>query len=136
MKKACILFLLAAMLFIPIQVAFADEDPNQNIVTITGDQINNASEIEAAIINATAQGSRPGTVILDGRNGPFLFTEEDRSINIFVADLTLRGVNHAVIENCDDGLFFDNFSYQHAWWKVLPFTAPGMGLRLSANSRM
>jgi len=127
MRLASIL-LLVTMLFIPFQAASADRDAQQNVVTLTGDQINSADEIEVAIGSVTAQGTRPGTVILDGRNGPFLFTEDDRSLNIFVSNLTLRGVNHAMVQNCDDGLFFDDFQGKHILVEGVDFFCTGDGV--------
>jgi hypothetical protein len=56
----------------------------QNVETLTANQVVGANDIEAAIQRATLEGTRPGTVILDGRNGPFVYTVDDRSINIFL----------------------------------------------------
>jgi hypothetical protein len=76
-------------------------------VELTGDDVTSAADIEAAIERATAGGTEPGIVILDGSVAPFEYTNGDRSININVSDLTLRGINSARIRNCGDGLFFD-----------------------------
>ena len=99
--------LMLVLLLTPIQPAFAAR-PGANTVTLTASQVDGANDIEAAILEATAGGTRPATVILDGSKGPFVFTDEDRSLNLFVSDLILRGKNNAVLQNCEDGLFFDD----------------------------
>jgi hypothetical protein len=77
-------------------------------VTLTSADVTSALDIEAAIQSATAGGTEPGTVILDGSAGAFEYTNGDMSINIGnVSNLTLRGINSARIVNCDDGVFFD-----------------------------
>jgi nitrous oxidase accessory protein NosD len=81
-----------------------------SLVVLTAEYVDGANDIEAAIEQATARGTRYGTVILDGSEGAFTFTDLDKSINIYVSSLTLRGTNQAVIKNCDDGLFFDALS--------------------------
>lgn len=86
----------------------AEWEGDPNSITLTAGQVNSAVDIEAAIKEATAEGTRAGTVILDGRDGPFVFLGDDRTINIFVSNLSLVGVNQAVIEGCDGGLFFDD----------------------------
>jgi hypothetical protein len=76
-------------------------------VTLTANDVSGAPDIEAAIVSATNNGSEPGTVILDCSEGPFTYTDPDRSINISVSDLTLRGKKGAVITNCNDPVFFE-----------------------------
>jgi len=83
------------------------ETQNTGVVRITAEEVNGAKDIENAISLATKGGEIPGIVILDGSFGPFTFSEADRSINIFVSNLTLKGINHAAITGCDDGIFFD-----------------------------
>jgi hypothetical protein len=100
----------------------------QNLETLTADQIVGANDIEAAIQRATKEGTRPGTVILDGRKGPFIYTVDDRSINIFVSNLTLRGVNQAVIKDCKDGLFFDDFPLKNIRVEGIEFICDGSGV--------
>lgn len=105
----------------------------QNEITLTADQVDSAVDIEAAIKRATTDGARPGTVILDGRNGAFVFTGADRSLNIFVSNLTLRGVNQAVIKNCGDGLFFDNFPLKNILVEGIEFVCEGEGVVASGS---
>lgn len=69
-------------------------------VVLTADMVQDAIDIEAAINEATNYGTRPGTVILDGLGGPFVYASdaEDVDINIFVSNLTLRGAHQAVLQ--------------------------------------
>jgi hypothetical protein len=113
---------------VPSYLESVDADSEPNVITLTSDLIDSADDIEAAIKRATVEGTRPGTVILDGRKGPFVFTGDDRSLNIFVSNLTLRGVNQAVIENCVDGLFFDNFPLKNILVEGLEFICDGSGV--------
>ena len=113
---------------VPYPPESAEGGAEQNTITLTANQLDSADDIEAAIKDATAEGTRPGTVILDGRNGDFVFTGDDRSLNIFVSNLTLRGVNHAVIENCGDGLFFDNFPLKNILVEGIEFACEGDGV--------
>jgi hypothetical protein len=126
--KSTIRFLLFILLLVPLQPINADWGTKQNVITLTADQVDSADDIEAAIIRATAQGARPGMVILDGRNGAIVFTGEDRSLNIFVSNLTLRGVNQAMVENCDDGLFFDDFPLKNILVEKIAFFCTGDGV--------
>jgi hypothetical protein len=105
-----------------------DVSSEQNVETLTANQVIGANDIEAAIKRATADGTRPGTVILDGRNGAFVYTVDDRSINIFVSNLTLLGVNQAVIKNCADGLYFDDFPLKHIKVEGIEFICDGSGV--------
>jgi len=107
MKKLVCLFLLV-LLLIPLQTVSAN-GRSENSIRLYADQVTGANDIEAAILQVTADGKRAGTVILDGWHGPFVFSGDDRSINIFVSNLKIRGVNQAILQNCADGLFFDNF---------------------------
>jgi parallel beta-helix repeat protein len=113
---------------IPLQPVSSDWDSSQNAITLTSDQVDNAVDIEAAIKSVTAEDTRPGTVILDGRNGAFVYTGDDRSLNLFVSNLTLRGVNQALIENCDDGLFFDNLPLKNILVEGIEFICRGHGV--------
>ena len=83
MKPATILIIFI-LLFLPFQPAAASE-------------VDDANDIEEAIRRATGEGSHEGSVVLDGRNGAFVFTDRDKSINIFVSELTMRGENNATI---------------------------------------
>ena len=119
--------LIFVLLFFPLQSASA-ANTTKNVITLNAGQVDSADDIEAAIIRATAQGARPGTVILDGRSGPFVFSGLDRSLNIFVSNLVLRGVNQAVIKNCDDGLYFDDFPLAHILVEGIAFFCNGNGV--------
>jgi hypothetical protein len=123
-------FLVLVLLAFPFQSASA-KSLSKNVVTLTAGEVDSADDIEAAINNITLNGTRPGTVILDGQDGAFLFTGDDRSLNIFVSSLTLRGINQAVIENCDDGLFFDDFPLKHILVEGIAFLCTGDGLEAS-----
>jgi hypothetical protein len=116
---------------VPLHPESVDWGSEQNAITLTADQLDSADDIEAAIKRATAEGTRPGTVILDGRNGAFVFTGDDRSLNIFVSNLTLRGVNQAVIKNCGDGLFFDKFPLKNILVEGIEFVCEGDGVAAS-----
>jgi nitrous oxidase accessory protein NosD len=112
---------------VPLQPV-VDWGTEQNTVTLTAGQVRSAFDIESAIHNATARGTRPGIVILDGRNGTFVFTEPDRSINVFVSNLALVGVNHARIQGCGDGLFFDNLPLRNILVEGIEFVCDGHGI--------
>lgn len=130
MKLTTRFLLIIAMLF-PFQFYSAQMGSKQNRVTLTATEVTSAADIEMAINRATADGTRPGTVILDGREGAFLLTADDRSINIFVSDLKLRGVNGAVIRGCDDGLFFDDFPLVNIVVSDISFFCFGDGVEAS-----
>lgn len=119
--------LVFILCIVPFQSVSAKSLP-KNVITLTSGEVDSADDIEAAILSVTANGTRPGTVILDGHNGAFLFIGDDRSLNIFVSSLTLRGVNQAVIENCDDGLFFDDFPLKHILVEGIAFLCTGDGI--------
>jgi len=104
--------------------------PADDRVVLTGEQVTSAGDIESAIQRATARGTRPGEVILDGRAGPFTFTGSDRSINIFHSNLTLRGINQAVIAGCDDGLYFGDTPADHILVEGLSFHCTGDGVEV------
>lgn len=126
--------MILVLLFVPFQSA-CSASIAKNVITLTAGQVDSADDIEAAIISATAKGTRPGTVILDGRNGTFVFSGVDRSLNIFVSNLVLRGVNQAVIENCNDGLFFDDFPLKHILIEGIAFLCTGDGVEASGAFR-
>jgi hypothetical protein len=131
-SMGCLLILI--LLAIPFQPASA-KSMSKIAVIISSEEVDSADDIEAAIIEATASGTHPGTVILDGRAGAFLFTGDDRSLNIFVSNLTLRGVNNAIIENCDDGLFFDDYPLQHILVEGITFLCTGDGVEATGTFR-
>ena len=105
----------------------------KNAITLTSDEVDSADDIEAAIISITSSGTQPGTVIMDGQNGAFIMTSDDRSLNIFVSNLTLRGVNGAMIVNCDDGLFFDDFPLQQIQVEGITFICTGDGVEATGD---
>ena len=113
---------------VPVEATLPDGAAAENLVTLTAGQVSSAVEIEAAAKRATADGTRPGTVVLDGRDGPFVYTGDDRSINIFVSDLTLLGVNGAKIEKCADGLFFDDFPLENIRVEGIEFDCTAHGV--------
>ncbi len=134
--KLTLSILVLASLFVPFHSVSAGQGEPRNVVALTAAQVTSAVDIEAAIQSATARGTRPGTVILDGQKGAFFFSGDDRSINIFVANLTLRGVNGAVIQNCGDGLFFDELRdvrIQHILVEGIAFYCEGGGVVASGS---
>ena len=119
------ILLVFILLLLPFQPAQAD---GEDTVTLTADQVSGAMDIELAIARATADGTRPGTLILDGAAGAFVFTSDDRSINIAVSNLQLLGANFAVIENCADGLFFDDVPGGNVLVEGISFICDGGGV--------
>lgn len=105
--KPTIFFLILTLLLIPTRSAMAKASPEQAIITLTADQVTSAIDIENAMHQVTAEGTRPGMVVLDGRKGAFVFSGIDRAINIFFSNLTLRGVNNAALPNTD-GIYIDH----------------------------
>lgn len=101
MKRTWIL--LAAALLFPI---LCGAKPN-TVITLTAADVTDAQAIEGALRQATGNGAHPGTVLLDSSAGDFVFSGDDRSINIFLSNATLASKNGAVIANCADGIFFD-----------------------------
>jgi len=97
-------------------------------VTLTAGDVDGANDIEMAMEMATGNGSHPGTVILDGSAGPFYYTGIDRSINIAYSAVTLRGVNQAVIANCEDGVFFDDVETVNVMIDGIGFDCTGDGI--------
>jgi len=104
MKSLSILTVFCLLVAVPLNLASAASDSSAGKVILTADDVTSAVDIEAAIHQATVYGTRPGTIILDGRRGPFVYTGEDRTINIFYSNLSLIGVNGAIIPG---GVFFD-----------------------------
>ena len=75
------------MVFVLLVILFQSDSakqPESNKVILTAREVDGAEDIEAAILCATEKGSRSGTFILDGKNGLFVFTSPDKSLNIFV----------------------------------------------------
>jgi hypothetical protein len=109
-------------------LAFSMGMGSPNVVVISAAQVTGANDIEFAIEVATDNGTRPGTVILDARDGDFVYTGADRSINIYSAGVTLRSENGARIANCDDGVFFDNFTTSRVTIEGIEFDCSGVGI--------
>lgn len=105
MKKIALL-LSIAMLFTLGNAPMRGSSPE---VVLNASQVTSAVDIEMAIDAATDDGQRPGIVTLDSSAGDFTYTGDDRSINIYHSNVTLRSKNGAVITNCGDGVFFDDF---------------------------
>jgi cyanophycinase-like exopeptidase len=129
--KLTIRFLFIVSMLIPFQLFSTQMGLRPTQVILTASQVTSAVDIEIAINSATANGTRAGTVILDGREGPFLLTADDKSVNIFVSNLTLRGLNGAVIRGCDDGLFFDDFALKAISVSDISFFCFGDGVDAS-----
>ena len=106
MKTLSVCFVLI-LLVIPRPGISSDASANSGRITLTATQVTSAIDIENAIHQITREGTRPGVIILDGREGPFIYTGIDRSINIFYSNLTLRGVNNASFPN-STGIYIDN----------------------------
>jgi parallel beta-helix repeat protein len=97
--------LIIAMLF---TLGNAPMSWTKSEVVLDASQVTSARDIEMAIDTATAFGSRPGIVTLDGSKGKFEYTGDDRSINLYYSNITIRSFNWATIGNCDNGVFFDD----------------------------
>ena len=104
MKKIALLLSIAML----VTLGNAPLRGSNTEVILNASQVTSASDIEAAIETATNNGTRPGIVTLDSRKGDFTYTADDRSINIYYSNITLRSKNGAVITNCGDGVFFDD----------------------------
>jgi hypothetical protein len=94
-------------------------------VVLDASQVTSARDIEMAIDLATNYGTRPGIVTLDGSKGKFEYTGDDRSINIYYSNITLRSLNRATIGNCDDGIFFDDTTTNNIVIKGVAFVCLG-----------
>lgn len=117
--KALLIFALV------LSGALAQAGPAQagvpSTVTLTAEDVSTAGDIEVAIQQATQWGSRPGTVILDGSQGPFVYTlaeGNDYTVNIFHSNISLVGSNGAVLSNTQ-GIFFDDLPADHILIKNL-----------------
>jgi len=107
MNKLIHLLVIAA-LFTLGNAPMGEAAPNE--VILDASQVTSARDIEMAIDQATNFGTRPGIVTLDGTKGKFEYTGDDRSINLYYSNITLRSYNWATIGNCDDGVFFDDMT--------------------------
>lgn len=102
-----------------------DMEASRKVVILTADQVRSAIDIEQAIKRATANGTKPGTVLLDGQKGDFVYSEPDTTVNIFVSNLTLQGVNQARIANCDGGVTFDDMKIENILVEGIEFDCTG-----------
>jgi len=121
MKKLAYL-LSIAMLFTLGNAPMSKAVPE---VTLDASQVTSARDIEMAIEFVTDYGSHPGIVTLDSSKGNFEYTGDDRSINIYYSNITLRSLNGAVIGNCDDGVFFDDMVTNNVVIEGLKFVCLG-----------
>jgi nitrous oxidase accessory protein NosD len=95
--KPLTILIACVLLLAPLSQTNAAGGAAPGTIVLTADMVQDAIDIEAAIIQATGGGARPGLVILDGRGGPFEYAVDamDVDINIFVSNVTLRGVYRA-----------------------------------------
>lgn len=115
---AMMVFLLGA---VPVKAGKAE-------VVLVASQVSSAADIESAIHAATLNGTRPGIVTLDSSQGDFLYTGEDRTINITVADITLRSRNGAVIKNCWEGVLMTEDAVDRVTVQGLTLECQGAGV--------
>ena len=120
-----LLLSLIALIVLVFSTGMRSQD---TVVVVTASQVAGANDIEYAIEVATQNGTRPGTVILDASDGPFIYTGADRSINIYYSNVTLRSENGAEIVNCADGIFFDNFTTRKVLIEGIAFDCTGVGI--------
>jgi len=104
MKKIALL-LSFAMLFTLGNAAMSEANTE---VILNAKQVTSAVDIESAIDTVTNNGTRSGIVTLDSSKGDFTYSSEDRSINIYYSNITIRSKNGAALTNCADGVYFDN----------------------------
>jgi hypothetical protein len=131
MKLLTFLTLLFVLL-VPFQAAEAKK-PGVEVIRLTARQVAGANDIESAILRATSWGRHPGSVILDGSQGPFVFTAPDKSLNIFVSGISLRGEHNAILSNCEDGLFFEGAPIKDVLVEKITFNCSGDGVEASGE---
>jgi parallel beta-helix repeat protein len=102
-----------------------------NVIILTAGEVAGAEDIEYAINIATGYGSHPGTVILDSNQGDFSFQTPDKSINIFVSDITLMSKNGARITNCEGAINFDALPASNVTIQGITFLCNGDGITAS-----
>lgn len=114
------LFILSLLLLLaPFEAARAEVVEVSDVVVLSADQVHTAIDIENALKAATADGTRPGQVVLDGSRGIFQYDSaygNDFDINIFYSDVVLRGDNRAVIQGGGinlDGMTLENITIQN-----------------------
>jgi nitrous oxidase accessory protein NosD len=112
MKSLSLLVLLMMMVIAPFQFTIPLGVEKSTVITLTANQVTSAIDIETAEHQVTREGTRPGVILLDGRDGPFIYTGIDRSINIFFSNVTLRGVNGATFPDTD-GIYVDDVKSDH-----------------------
>jgi nitrous oxidase accessory protein NosD len=115
--KPIALLICCLLLLAPFNQAQASGGTPPGKVILTPDMVHSAPDIEAAILQATEDGTRPGLVILDGRQGPFEYDQDalDVDVNIWVSNLILRGVHRAVLNGGAinlDGMFLENITIE------------------------
>ncbi len=99
-----------------------------HVVVLTADEVTSATDIEAALDKATDSGAHPGLVVLDSSKGDFVYTGDDRSINIHYSNITLRGKHRPKITNCGDGVFFDETDFSNVVIAGITFVCEGLGV--------
>jgi parallel beta-helix repeat protein len=125
MKALSILLTIVALL-VSGEVASAANDQATNVVVLTADQVHTAIDIENAFHQATAQGTRPGIVILDGSRGPFIYDPDygkDFDLNFFYSNLTLMGQNNAIMMG-GGGIYMDTTPMENITIKDLTMVCP------------
>jgi parallel beta-helix repeat protein len=123
--KGISILLTAMMIFM---VGAIPMNIGTNEVVLNAGQVTGAPDIEYAINMATNDGTQPGIVTLDSSAGDFVFSDIDRSINIFVPDLILRSENGAVIRNCADAVYFDGLEEDGVTIEGITFNCDGSGV--------
>ena len=122
--KPLAIFILVLLLLVPLSQASAAAAAAPGKVVLTASMVQTAVDIEAAIIQATNEGTIPGVIILDGREGPFEYAAEaeDVDVNIFVPNLVLQGVNKAILHG--GGINFDGMPLQNITIQGLEMHCP------------
>ena len=103
-------------------------------IVLTASEVNGARDIEMAMDAATSFGTQPGVVTLDASAGDFFYLNIDRSINIYLSDITLRSLNGARLVNCGDGVFFDGMDLHNVVIEGITFYSEGSGLSAWSDS--
>jgi parallel beta-helix repeat protein len=124
---------LLVVLLLALLPALVGATPAPHEVVLTADDVISAVDIEEAIRIATSDGTRPGIVTLDARDGPFTYDHPDRSINIFYSDVTLRSLNGATFTNCADGVYFDDFPLHDIAVRGITFHCTSGGIAISMD---
>lgn len=122
--KTIAVLVTVLLLVLPVGSASA-ANPSAGRVVLTADQVHTAVDIETAMQAATANGTRPGVVVLDGSQGAFEYDPaygDDFDINIFYSDLTLRGINNASLNG--GGINLDGMPLQNITIAYLEMHCP------------